>query len=168
MAHVNEDEFSIKSCGKRHAHCKICRPEAAAKMSAYAKNRLPVHRQKLGAASSKRNAGKGNPLYGKHHSPEARAKIAFARRLSNPLGFRIVDGYAYVRIVMGRHFIKRAQVVWVQHNGPIPEGHIVHHEDDDTLNDAIDNLRCMTRGEHGHTHKIEHPRGPNGHLWVAK
>ena len=168
MAHVNEDEFSIKSCGKRHAQCKICRPEAAAKMSVYAKNRSPEHQAKLGLASSIRNAGKNNPRYGKHLSPNARARIAFARVLTNPSGLHIMDGYAYIRVVSGRHFIKRARAVWVRHNGPIPKGMLVHHNDEDTMNDMIENLRCVTRSEHSRIHKIDHPRGPNDYLWVAK
>lgn len=36
--------------------------------------------------------------------------------------------------------------------GPIPKGYIVHHKDNDGLNNNIDNLAVMSRAEHAWTH----------------
>lgn len=40
------------------------------------------------------------------------------------------------------------QEVWKRHHGPIPEGMHIHHKDGDTLNNTIDNLECISAGEH--------------------
>jgi hypothetical protein len=40
------------------------------------------------------------------------------------------------------------QVVWEHHNGPIPEGHHVHHKDENTLNNAPANLECLPGAAH--------------------
>jgi hypothetical protein len=45
--------------------------------------------------------------------------------------------------------------VWVQHNGPIPEGHEVHHKDGDWRNNAIENLECIDGSEHARQHLLE-------------
>lgn len=38
----------------------------------------------------------------------------------------------------------RSRVVWEQHNGPIPPGHVIRHADGDNTNDEIGNLRCVS------------------------
>ena len=38
----------------------------------------------------------------------------------------------------------RSRVVWEQHNGPIPPGHVIRHADGDKPNDDIGNLRCVS------------------------
>jgi len=42
--------------------------------------------------------------------------------------------------------------VWIQKNGPIPDGYEVHHKDDNPLNDHISNLECITKKEHKRLH----------------
>lgn len=42
--------------------------------------------------------------------------------------------------------------VWKAHHGPIPAGHHVHHVDRDRLNNAIDNLVCLTAAQHAAEH----------------
>lgn len=44
------------------------------------------------------------------------------------------------------------QAIWEHHNGPIPEGHHVHHKDENTLNNDIANLECLSNKEHRRTH----------------
>ena len=39
----------------------------------------------------------------------------------------------------------RSRVVWEQHNGPIPPGHVIRHADGDNTNDDIGNLRCVSQ-----------------------
>lgn len=38
--------------------------------------------------------------------------------------------------------------VWERHNGPVPDGHHIHHADHDKANNEIGNLQCMTVSEH--------------------
>lgn len=40
------------------------------------------------------------------------------------------------------------RAIWAHHNGPIPEGHHVHHRDHDPSNNDIDNLELMTEFDH--------------------
>jgi len=64
-------------------------------------------------------------------------------------GLYIKRGRAYVRIFTG--WVKRARAVWVMHHGPIPKGRVIHHRDEDKLNDDLENLRCWTGSQHmGH------------------
>lgn len=40
------------------------------------------------------------------------------------------------------------KLIWIEHNGPIPEGYVVHHHDHNKLNNNINNLELMTLSEH--------------------
>jgi len=51
--------------------------------------------------------------------------------------------------------------VWEYHNGPVPEGHVIHHIDDDPLNNDVGNLQCLTIAEHSKAHATE--RNLEGH-----
>lgn len=51
---------------------------------------------------------------------------------------------------------RRSHVVWEQHNGPIPDGMLIHHIDHDTLNDDIRNLEMLSRAEHLLTHRTHY------------
>jgi hypothetical protein len=56
------------------------------------------------------------------------------------------DGYVYVRISKGKYVLKH-RLVWEQHNGPIPKGHIIIFKDKNKLNLNIDNLQMVTLRE---------------------
>lgn len=45
--------------------------------------------------------------------------------------------------------------VWELHNGPIPEGMIVHHLNHDPQDNRIENLALMTHAEHSRQHQTE-------------
>jgi hypothetical protein len=60
-------------------------------------------------------------------------------------------GYRYILIPMHR-------LVWIEHNGPIPPGHEVHHIDSDKRNNRIDNLELVTKSEHVRRHNVERQR----------
>lgn len=47
------------------------------------------------------------------------------------------------------------QEVWKEAHGPIPDGHHVHHRDENPLNNSIDNLECLPGREH-HSHHVGH------------
>lgn len=44
------------------------------------------------------------------------------------------------------------QEIWKSIHGPIPEGYDVHHADSDTLNNAPENLECISEAEHTARH----------------
>jgi hypothetical protein len=44
------------------------------------------------------------------------------------------------------------QEVWKAAHGPIPDGHHIHHKDQDPLNNSLDNLACLPGREHVHGH----------------
>lgn len=44
------------------------------------------------------------------------------------------------------------RAVWEFYNGPIPDGHDIHHADHDKGNNDIENLICMERDEHRKLH----------------
>lgn len=46
--------------------------------------------------------------------------------------------------------------VWKSQNGPIPKGHHVHHKDENTGNNSIDNLALMPGGDHLSFHGKKH------------
>ncbi len=46
----------------------------------------------------------------------------------------------------------RAQAVYVAAKGKIPDGCVLHHIDEDTLNDRLENLTPMSRADHMRVH----------------
>ena len=42
--------------------------------------------------------------------------------------------------------------VWEQAHGPIPEGHHIHHKDENPLNNQLDNLECLPAVHHRNLH----------------
>lgn len=91
------------------------------------------------------------------HTVETRAKMHAAAMGNHsndgryPSGFAIHGNRIWIRIVSG--WARRAWIVWIMNYGPIPKGNIIHHADEDTTNDAIENLRCWTRGNHAKHHR---------------
>ena len=49
--------------------------------------------------------------------------------------------------VMGLH-----RQIWIDHFGDIPKGFIIHHKDDNPLNNDISNLEIMAKSEHSRMH----------------
>ena len=64
----------------------------------------------------------------------------------------------FVRKLTGRKELRLHREVWAFHNGPIPAGHDVHHKDENTENNDISNLECLTKSDHGHRHKPRRER----------
>lgn len=49
----------------------------------------------------------------------------------------------------------RAVLVWEEAHGPVPKGYVVHHENRDSLDDRLENLRLLTRADHLREHRPE-------------
>lgn len=47
------------------------------------------------------------------------------------------------------------RAIWASANGPIPDGHDVHHKDGDTFNNALDNLALIESRQHVREHTLE-------------
>lgn len=45
--------------------------------------------------------------------------------------------------------------IWMDHFGPIPEGHVIHHKDHDKFNNDISNLEAVPTKAHAKAHLIE-------------
>ena len=59
--------------------------------------------------------------------------------------------------------IRLHRIVWEIHNGPIPKGFDIHHKDGDKLNNAINNLGCLSHSEHLSIHMKENSE--KVHAW---
>lgn len=50
--------------------------------------------------------------------------------------------------------------IWEQANGPIPEGHEIHHKDHDPMNNVLENLECLTAQDHRDHHAAANTKYP--------
>ena len=52
------------------------------------------------------------------------------------------------------HHIFEHRKVWEDANGPVPEGCVLHHVNEDKLDNRLENLQLMRRSDHiSHHHK---------------
>ena len=57
------------------------------------------------------------------------------------------DGYKYIKVADPNKWELAHRVIWEEHNGKIPKGHIVLFRDRDINNLDIDNLTLVSRAE---------------------
>ena len=60
----------------------------------------------------------------------------------------------WIKVDEPNKWIEYAKFVWIKHNGEIPKGYLIHHINEDTLDDNIDNLALLTRKAHFEIHGI--------------
>lgn len=60
----------------------------------------------------------------------------------------------WIKISEPNIWIEYAKYLWIQKNGEIPSGLIIHHINFDPLDDRIENLAIMTRKAHFEIHKV--------------
>ena len=103
----------------------------------------------------------GQPSWNKgkyvRHSPTTEFKNGNIPWHTKPVGSVFIDSRnrALVKIAHPNSWKLRSHLVWEKHYGLMPHGSIVHHEDRDTLNDSISNLKVVTRGIHLKIHREE-------------
>lgn len=93
---------------------------------------------------------------GKKMPPELRAKVesTFFKKGQKPHntkfdGYERINSEGYTEVRMAeRVFVPKHRLIWKQHYGRIPEGHIIIFADGDRRNFAIENLVCVSRGDH--------------------
>lgn len=100
---------------------------------------------------------KSNP--GIHLSPATEFKKGCSARNRLPLGAiverRCKGGHVrrYIKVGEPSKWIAFALFVCICEWGEIPDGHFPHHVDGNTLNDSVDNLQLVTRGQHCSIHR---------------
>lgn len=77
------------------------------------------------------------------------------------------NGY-YASTTKPRQYLHIA--VWTHHRGEIPKGFDVHHRDEDKQNNCIENLRLLSKSDHGKSHGFggNQHTGPLGRRPVRK
>jgi hypothetical protein len=83
--------------------------------------------------------------------PEKRASIGEERLRKDKQGGHRV----WVKVADPNIWKLRAVVVWEKAHSQLPAGKLIHHHDHDKMNDALGNLRCLTRAEHIKEHRDE-------------
>lgn len=81
------------------------------------------------------------------------AKKAIAVVVYRGHRYRLYEGRPYFEASPPRGgFLHRH--VWEDEKGPIPKGHDIHHVDENTLNNKIENFECLTKKEHRKRHPM--------------
>ena len=60
----------------------------------------------------------------------------------------------FIKIDEPNKWIEYARFIWIKHNGEIPKGYLIHHINQNPLDDRIENLSLATRKGHFEIHKI--------------
>lgn len=60
--------------------------------------------------------------------------------------------YSFYWLDGKKKYIYRYQWVWIINNGPIPKGHEIHHVNEDSTDDRIENLQCIPAQAHRNLH----------------
>lgn len=67
--------------------------------------------------------------------------------IKDPAGSLKSDGTGYIRVTYKRKQYQLHNLIWVLHNGEIPDSLYVDHIDNDPSNNKIDNLQLLTLPE---------------------
>jgi len=75
------------------------------------------------------------------------------KQVINNIKYKPIPRKHYVSVRVGRYKIAEHRHVWMKHNGPIPEGHVIHHINENHRDNRIENLQLLTFQEHMTIHK---------------
>jgi hypothetical protein len=65
-----------------------------------------------------------------------------------------IDSFGYFVFFKKGVEVKEHRLIWENHNGKIPKGYIIHHKNENRLDNDISNLELVTRAEHSRIHKF--------------
>lgn len=100
---------------------------------------------------------KGKNFCAGGHSAKTRFKKGNIPANHRPIGSERIDnkdGYVMVKVAEPRTWRLKHIVVWEQHNGKLPDGHVIWFIDNDRTNCSIENLMLVTQGENAVTNKF--------------
>lgn len=95
------------------------------------------------------------PNKGKKLSPEAYAKLkptmfkkghVPANTMYDGHERQYEDGYVYVRVRQGK-YVQKHHLIWKEHHGEIPEGHLISFKNGNKADFRIENLECISLQE---------------------
>lgn len=87
-------------------------------------------------------------------------KINPLEKIQTEFGNAKIDNKGYYMITSkkeGNHNKRLHRLIFERVYGPIPEGYVIHHKDEDKLNNCIMNLQLISEFEH----KSQHSKGIN-------
>ncbi len=96
---------------------------------------------------------------GLHHSPATefkKGRISPNRKSVGTITIRVGKNKVrrrWIKINDPDIWIEYAKFVWIKNNGEIPNGFLIHHIDEDSLNDSPNNLAAVTRADHINLHR---------------
>lgn len=97
---------------------------------------------------------------GTHFSPATEFKKGCAAPNKLPVGTvtfrhrkREKSARAWIKVAEPNIWRVRAVVVWEAAHGPLPKGFVIHHKDEDPLNDDLANLVALSRAAHLACHR---------------
>lgn len=125
----------------------------------WAAKNLEGHRHKSTSRFTKGNEPWNKGVKGLHLSPDTEFKPGQPNGKELPLGSVTVredkNGKPRAWIKTADGWMPRAQAVFLAKHKAIPEGHIVHHRDGDSLNDRPGNLVALTPSQHIQEHRAD-------------
>jgi len=64
-------------------------------------------------------------------------------------GGKTIDSKGYVLVWVDKvGYVKEHRLIWIQYYGRIPDGYVVHHRNENKLDNRIENLKCIVKVEH--------------------
>src|SRR5258706_11846867 len=72
----------------------------------------------------------------------------------SPSGYGTVSKKGYLRVwdIEQQRYRMEHDMIWEQHNGPIPDSYQIHHENENKLDNRIENLRLLDPLTHKRIH----------------
>lgn len=147
-----DGKCTLPGCENKHAskgYCNTHYTRLRKHGSVYALKRPQAHNCECSVSNCKQPANTRGMcrIHAKRHRRYGRTHLVTRKRGTGT----IHRGYKKFRI--NGIDIPEHRLVWEKHNGPIPEGYVIHHKDGNGLNNSIENLEMMTRAEHVRHHK---------------
>lgn len=75
---------------------------------------------------------------------------------------------AWIKVAEPNEWMPRAVWVWIQNACPIPAGFVIHHLNEDTLDDRIENLALIIRAAHPQLHRDQFRQAQSGQVVPVK